>query len=178
MSHYPPFAHCQWPRYCCWHVKPIVLAAQNADSCPVPVTDSDPRCAGNPTWKRFLCFASCVFLRWTTSVSDLLPTISPWLLALSVHSFIYSACGSRISFSSICSLLGQGSSVCGAGGIPPNALQPTEAYCANPAFWFPRSSPEAVHFRRRKRSLSEKGGSMGEKYCTRFSLTIATSTSL
>jgi hypothetical protein len=36
---------------------------------------------------------------------------------------------------------GSSSSVCGAGGIPPNALQPTEAYCANPAFWFPRSSP-------------------------------------
>jgi hypothetical protein len=26
------------------------------------------------------------------------------------------------------------SSVCGVGGIPPNALQPTEAYCADPAF--------------------------------------------
>jgi hypothetical protein len=29
------------------------------------------------------------------------------------------------------------SSVRGAGGIPPDALQPTEAYCANTAFWFP-----------------------------------------
>jgi hypothetical protein len=31
---------------------------------------------------------------------------------------------------------------CGAGGIPPNALQPTEVYCAKPRF----SSP--VHLQR------------------------------
>jgi hypothetical protein len=37
-------------------------------------------------------------------------------------------------------------SVCGAGGIPPNALQSTEAYCANPAF----SSP--THLQRRSKS--------------------------
>jgi hypothetical protein len=43
------------------------------------------------------------------------------------------------------------SSVCGAGGIPPNALQPTKAYCANPAFWFP------VHLQRRSTSDGVKG---------------------
>jgi hypothetical protein len=51
---------------------------------------------------------------------------------------------------------------CGAGGIPPNALQPTEAYCANPAL-VPRSSPEALHVRWRERPPSAKGGTMGEK---------------
>jgi hypothetical protein len=55
------------------------------------------------------------------------------------------------------------SSVCGAGGIPPNVLQPTEAYCANLAFWFPSSSPEALHVRRRERPLSVKGGTMGRE---------------
>jgi hypothetical protein len=29
------------------------------------------------------------------------------------------------------------SSFCGAGGIPPNALQPTDAYCTNPALAYP-----------------------------------------
>jgi hypothetical protein len=53
------------------------------------------------------------------------------------------------------------SSVCGAGGIPRNALQSTEAYCANPAFWFPRSTSEALHVRRRERPLSAKGGTVG-----------------
>jgi hypothetical protein len=32
------------------------------------------------------------------------------------------------------SVLSSSSSVCGARLIPPNALQPTETYCANPAF--------------------------------------------
>jgi hypothetical protein len=50
-----------------------------------------------------------------------------------------------------------------AGGIPPNALQPAEAYCDNPAFWFPRSSQEALHVRRRERPLSAKGGIIGGK---------------
>jgi hypothetical protein len=42
------------------------------------------------------------------------------------------------------------------GGIPPSALQPFEAYCANPAFSSPRSSPEALHVRRRERPISER----------------------
>jgi hypothetical protein len=69
------------------------------------------------------------------------------------------------------------SSVCGADGIPPNSLQPTEAYCANLAFWFPRSSQEALHVRRRERPLSAKGETMGEKWPVKFSLTNATFTS-
>jgi hypothetical protein len=70
------------------------------------------------------------------------------------------------------------SSVCGAGGIPPNALQPTEAYCANPAFRLPRLPAEALHVRRRERPVSAKGGTMGEKWPIKFSLTIGTSTLL
>jgi hypothetical protein len=35
---------------------------------------------------------------------------------------------------------------CGAGGYPPNVLQPTEAYCTNPAFIFP------LHLQRRSTS--------------------------
>jgi hypothetical protein len=58
----------------------------------------------------------------------------------------------------------------GAGGISPTALQPTEAYCANPAFWFPRSSPEALHVRRRERPLPVKEGIMGEKRPIKFSV--------
>jgi hypothetical protein len=69
-------------------------------------------------------------------------------------------------------------SVCGVGGILPNALQLTEAYCANPRFWFPRSSLEALYVRRRERPLSAKGGTVGEKGPIKFSLTNATSTSL
>jgi hypothetical protein len=42
----------------------------------------------------------------------------------------------------------------------------------------PRSSPEALHVRWRERPLSAKGGSMGEKWPIKFSLTNATSTSL
>jgi hypothetical protein len=57
------------------------------------------------------------------------------------------------------------SSVCGASGIPPNALQPTEAYCFKPAYG------SQVH-------LQRKGGTMGEKWPVKFSLTNATSTSL
>jgi hypothetical protein len=45
---------------------------------------------------------------------------------------------------------------------PTYALQPTEAYCANPACLFPRSSPEPLHVRRLDRTLSAKGGSMGK----------------
>jgi hypothetical protein len=70
------------------------------------------------------------------------------------------------------------SSVCVAGGIPPNALQHTEAYCANSAFWFPRLSPEAVHVKWRERPLSAKGGTIGQKWPVKFSLTNATFTSL
>jgi hypothetical protein len=33
--------------------------------------------------------------------------------------------------------------ICEDGGIPPNVLQPTEAYCANPAFGSP------IHLQRR-----------------------------
>jgi hypothetical protein len=63
------------------------------------------------------------------------------------------------------------SSFCGAGGIPPNSLQPTETYCANPAL-VPRSSPEALNVKLRERPLSAKGGIMGEKWQGKFSLTM------
>jgi hypothetical protein len=46
-----------------------------------------------------------------------------------------------------------------------------------PRFWFPRSSPEALHVRRCERPLSAKGWK-GEKWPIKFSLTNATSTSL
>jgi hypothetical protein len=48
--------------------------------------------------------------------------------------------------------------LCGAGGYPPNVLQPTEAYCTNPALVFLPSSPEALHIRRRERPLLARGG--------------------
>jgi hypothetical protein len=70
------------------------------------------------------------------------------------------------------------SSVCGAGGIPPNALQPSWTYCVYPAFWVPRSPPEALHVRRREKPLSATGGIIGKKWRIKFSLTNATSTSL
>jgi hypothetical protein len=50
-------------------------------------------------------------------------------------------------------------SVCGAGRIPSNALQPTETYCANPAFGSPvhlqrRSTSDGVRdLRQRKKEL-------------------------
>jgi hypothetical protein len=64
------------------------------------------------------------------------------------------------------------SSFCEAGGIPPSELQPFVAYCAKHRF----SSP--VHLQRRERPLLAKGGSMGEKWPVKFSLTNANSTSL
>jgi hypothetical protein len=70
------------------------------------------------------------------------------------------------------------SSVCGAGGIPPNALQPTEAYCANPAFG------STVHLQRRSTSdgvrdlYQRKEELWARKWRIKFSLTNATSTSL
>jgi hypothetical protein len=70
------------------------------------------------------------------------------------------------------------SSVCGAGGIPHNALQPTEAYCANSALWFP------VHLQRRSTSdgvrdlYQRKEELIGDKWPIKFSLTNATPTSL
>jgi hypothetical protein len=70
------------------------------------------------------------------------------------------------------------SSVGWAGGIPRNALQPTEAYCSKPAFWFPSLSPEALHVRRGERPISAKGGTMDEKWPVKFSLKNATYTSL
>jgi hypothetical protein len=58
-----------------------------------------------------------------------------------------------------------------AGGYPPNVLQPTEAYCTNPAVIpLPPSSPEALHIRRRDRPLLARGGNMGEKCPIKFSL--------
>jgi hypothetical protein len=65
--------------------------------------------------------------------------------------------------------------LCGAGGYPPNVLQPTGAYCTNPAL-VPPSSPEALHIRRRERPLIARGGTMGEKCPIKFSLQFATST--
>jgi hypothetical protein len=66
--------------------------------------------------------------------------------------------------------------LCGAGGYPPNVLQPFETYCTNPAFSFPLSSQEALHVNLRERPLSAKGGTMGEKHPIKFSHKIATST--
>jgi hypothetical protein len=64
----------------------------------------------------------------------------------------------------------------GGGGYPLNVLQPTEAYCTNPVLVSPFSSPEALHFNRRERPLSAKGGTIGEKCPIKFSHIIATST--
>jgi hypothetical protein len=64
--------------------------------------------------------------------------------------------------------------LCGAGGYPPNVLQPTEAYCTNPALVptppHPPSSPEPLHIRRRERPLLARGGAMVEKCPIKFSL--------
>jgi hypothetical protein len=65
--------------------------------------------------------------------------------------------------------------LCGAGGYPPNVLQPFETYCNNPALVSPFSSPEALHVNRRERHLSAKGGTMGETCPIKFSHPIATS---
>jgi hypothetical protein len=43
-------------------------------------------------------------------------------------------------------------------------------------FYFPLSSPEALHVNRRERLLSAKGGTMGEKCPIKFRHTTATST--
>jgi hypothetical protein len=51
------------------------------------------------------------------------------------------------------------------------ALQPFEAYCANPAL-VPHSSPEALHIGRRERPLLAKGGLTGEKWPVKFNLTV------
>jgi hypothetical protein len=58
--------------------------------------------------------------------------------------------------------------LCGAGGYPPNVLQPTEAYCTNPAL-VPPSSPEALHIRRCERPVLARG-TMYEKCLIKFSL--------
>jgi hypothetical protein len=60
--------------------------------------------------------------------------------------------------------------LCGTDGYPPNVLQPTQAYCTNPCFSFPPSSPEALHIRRRERPLLVTGGTMSEKCPIKFSL--------
>jgi hypothetical protein len=73
------------------------------------------------------------------------------------------------SYNTECRLSPSSSTVCGAGGIPLDALQPTEAYCANTAILFSRSLPEALHVRRRERPLPSKGGNMGEKWPVKFS---------
>jgi hypothetical protein len=43
-------------------------------------------------------------------------------------------------------------------------------------FYFPQSSPEALHFQRRERPLSVKEESMGKKWPIQFCLRHATST--
>jgi hypothetical protein len=60
--------------------------------------------------------------------------------------------------------------LCGAGGYPPNVLQPIEAYCTNPALVSPPSSPEVLHIRRCERPLLARGRTMGEKCPIKFSL--------
>jgi hypothetical protein len=60
--------------------------------------------------------------------------------------------------------------LCGAGGYPPNVLQPTEAYCTKPTLVSPHSSPEALHIRWCERPQLARGGTMGEKQSIKFSL--------
>jgi hypothetical protein len=59
--------------------------------------------------------------------------------------------------------------LCGAGGYPPNVLQPTAAYCTNPAL-VPPSSSEALHIRKREMPLLAREGTMDEKWPIKFSL--------
>jgi hypothetical protein len=65
--------------------------------------------------------------------------------------------------------------LCGAGGYPPNVLQPFETYFTNPTSVSPLSSPEALHVNWRERPLLAKGGTMGEKCLIKFSHTFVTS---
>jgi hypothetical protein len=62
-------------------------------------------------------------------------------------------------------------SFCGAGGIPPSALQPFEAYCANPAFSSPFISRGAPRHTVRETSISERR-IIGKKWQVKFSLTM------
>jgi hypothetical protein len=70
------------------------------------------------------------------------------------------------------------SSVCGASRIPLSALQPIESYCASLSF------SSLVYLQRRstsdwrERPLLVKGGIMGKKSPTKFSLTNMTSFSV
>jgi hypothetical protein len=54
---------------------------------------------------------------------------------------------------------------------PAYALQSTEAYCANPAL-VPRSSPEALHVRRRERPYQKNEELLDETLPVKFSLTM------
>jgi hypothetical protein len=58
------------------------------------------------------------------------------------------------------------SSVCGAGGIQLSALQPIEAYCANPAFSSPVHLQRCPMAEQHERPLLAKGGTMGKKWLT------------
>jgi hypothetical protein len=88
-------------------------------------------------------------------------------------------CKNNIKYNNINqSEVSSSSSVCRAGGFPPNVLQPTEAYCINPAFGSPVHLQRRSTSERRERPLSAKGGTMGEKWPIKFSLKNATSTSL
>jgi hypothetical protein len=60
--------------------------------------------------------------------------------------------------------------LCGAGDYPLNVLQPTKAYCTNPALVSPPSYPEALHIRRRERPLLARGVTMDKKCPIKFSL--------
>jgi hypothetical protein len=68
--------------------------------------------------------------------------------------------------------LSYSSSICGAGGNPAYRTSAFEAVCTLTPVLVPRSSPEALHARRRERPLLAKGGIMGEKLPVKFSQTI------
>jgi hypothetical protein len=62
--------------------------------------------------------------------------------------------------------------MCGAGGNPAYRTSAFEAVCTLTPVLVPRSSPEALHTRRRERPLLTKGEIMGERWPVKFSLTI------
>jgi hypothetical protein len=64
------------------------------------------------------------------------------------------------------------SSIFGAGGNPAYRPSAFEAACTLTPVLVPRSSPEALHTRRRERPLLAKGRIMGEKWPVKFSQTI------
>jgi hypothetical protein len=64
------------------------------------------------------------------------------------------------------------SSICGAGGNPAYRTSAFEAVCTLTPVLVPRSSPEALHTRRREKPLLTKGAIMGEKWPIKFSQTI------